>query len=244
MAIPTNRQQLIDYCLRKLGSPVINIEVADEQLDDRVDEAIEVYQEKHYDATEFKWVSYVLTENDINNGYITLPEHVHTVTEVAKTSGLFNNSGLFSYQYQIALNTLSPWQPFDSTDYFMKMTDYYNTVSLTDPDTRFVFSKHGRKLIIYENDLQAGLHIGIKIFQLIDPEEVADVYNDKWLKQYLVALIKRQWGENLKKFDNVQMLGSVELNGQQIFDEALAEIERLEEELEQVYSDPTDFFIG
>lgn len=245
MAKPTTRTEFSEYCLRRLGKPVININVAQEQVEDRIDEAIEVYQEKHFDATEEMWTVYPLTQEDIDNGYITVPEDVLSVVEILPNgllSGGSASSGMFSFQYQIMSNQLSPWQPFDRLDYFLKMTDLEETRQLLDPDPRFRYVRHESKVKIYrKGEFEVGYPVVMRIFKFVDPESV---WNDKWLKSYATALIKRQWGENTSKFQNIQLLGGVTINGEKLFADALQEIERLEEQLDTVYQEPVGFIIG
>jgi hypothetical protein len=241
-----SRAELKEYCLRKLGKPVININVDDTQLDDRIDEALETYQEKHFDATENDWVFYEVSQQDIDNGYVTIPSNILEVITILPFNEVIAQGNMFSYQYQLALSELSPWSPFDQLDYYMKVTNYESIAQMTTMTPTINFSRHARKLKIFAElgDVGVGFKLGVQVQRLIDPEEVVAVYNDKWLKEYTTALFKRQWGENLKKFSGVQMLGGVELNGQQLFDEAMEEIQQLEETLENTYMYPTDILVG
>ncbi len=241
MAKPTNIDEFAEYCLRKLGKPVINIEVAPEQIEDRIDEALEVFQEKHYDATEEKWVYYELTQQDIDQGYVTVPDNFLSVIEVLPASTISTRSSdMFSYQYQIMVNQLSPWQSFDSIDYFMKMMSIDETRNLLDVDPRFKFIRHRHELKIYQN-YQAGSKLILRVFEIIDPEHV---WNDKWLKAYATALIKLQWGHNVAKFNEVQLLGGVTINADRLIQEATAEIEQLITQLNEEHMEPVGFIFG
>jgi len=242
----TNRLELKEYCLRKLGKPVIRINVDESQVEDRVDEALEVYQEKHYDATERDWVYYEITQADLDNGYVTIPDDILVVIDIMPFSEIAAQKNMFSYQYQIASSSLSPWRPFNQVDYYMKMVNYESITAMTSVTPTFNFSRHGRKLKVFSNlsDMGVGYQLGVHVQRLINPEETTSIYNDKWLKQYTTALIKRQWGENLKKMSGITLLGGVELNGQTLFDEAIQEIEKLEETLQETYSLPIDFIVG
>lgn len=241
MAKPTNRIEFAEYCLRKLGKPVINIEVADEQVDDRIDEALEVFQEKHYDATEEKWVYYELTEDDIAQGYVQVPDNFLSVIEVMPASTISTRSAdMFSFQYQIMVAELSPWQPFDSIDYFMKMMSIDETRNMIEVDPRFKFIRHKNQLKIYQN-YQAGSKLILRVFEIVDPDSV---WNDKWLKAYATSLIKLQWGNNVSKFAEVQLLGGVTINGERLIQEALAEIEILTTQLNEEHMEPTMFIFG
>lgn len=241
-----SREELKQYAMRKLGQPVININVDDTQLEDRIDEALETYQEKHFDATERDWVYYELTQTDIDNGYVTVPDDILVVISILPFNEIIAQGNMFSYQYQIALSELSPWTPFNQLDYFMKVTNYESIADMTTVTPTMDFSRHGRKLKIFAElgDIGVGFKLGMQVQRIIDPEQTTSVYNDKWLKEYVTALFKRQWGENLSKFNGVQMLGGVELNGEGILTQALEEIQALEETLETTYQLPTDFIMG
>lgn len=244
MAKPTSRIELQEYCLRKLGQPVINVNVAQEQIDDRIDEAIETYTEKHYDATEELWMYHNLTQTDVDNGYVTVDDNILSVVEILPAGlirGARDSSDMFSYQYQIMVNQLSPWDPFDSLDYFMKMTDLESTRQMIDVDPRFKYVRHERKVKIYDGERSVGYPIVMRAFRMIDPEAV---WNDKWLKEYATALIKRQWGENVSKFEGIELLGGVKINGDRLMRESAEEIEKLEIELQDTYMEPTDFLFG
>jgi hypothetical protein len=248
MAI-TSRAEFGEYCLRRLGKPVININVAPEQVDDRIDEAIQAWHEKHYDATEKLWVGYALTAQDIANGYITLPDSIFQVIKMVDMSSLYNKNnfdGVFSYQYQFMLQNLSPWQPLDMINYVLTMESINTVNDLVNVTNTFAFTKHKNKLLIHNGlkDMEEGKVICFYTHQYINPDEVPKAWNDKWLKAYATALIKQQFGQNMKKHGEIQLLGGVTVNGQQIFDEATAEIEKLEETLQNDYQEPIDFFMS
>jgi len=240
------REELKEYCLRKLGAPVINIEADDTQLEDRIDDAIQVYVEQHYDGTEEKWVSYLLTQTDIDSGYITLPDNILAVLEVRANSHLLGYRDMFSYQYQIKANQLSPFQVFDSVDYFMKMTNLQNTMDLTSVTPTFEHIRHAKKVKVATDLTRLGVDYPfvMKVAMILDPEDMVSMYNDKWLKSYATALFKHQWGSNVKKYNEVQLIGGLTINGQQLFDEANQDIERLSEELETKYTEPFGFIFG
>jgi hypothetical protein len=247
--MPVNsRNDLKEYCLRRLGKPVIRINVEDTQVEDRIDEAIERFQEQHYDATEETWLAYKITQADIDNGYLTIDDSILTVVEtinLGETAPLDNND-MFSYQYQFAIQNLSPFQTLDIINYFMVMTNLNQVYSMINAAPRLEHTRYMNKVQLYQpfDDLPVDTVIALRVFRTIDPESYTKVYNDIWLKKYATALIKMQWGSNMKKHGEVQLLGGVTVNGQQIYDEALQEIERLEEELESRYSEPVDFFVG
>lgn len=249
MAAITSRAEFIEYCLRRLGKPVIRINVAPEQLDDRVDEAIQAWQDKHYDATEKMWIGYALTQEDILNGYITLPSDIHVVDQIVPMSTIYKENGsdsLFSYRYQFLISNLSPFQPLDMINYYMTMTNLQDVNDLVNTTERFEFTKHKSKLIIYRGmeDSKVGEILTFHVFKKIDPDTTPDAWSDKWLKRYTTALIKQNWGSNMKKHGEIQLLGGVTVNGQQIFDEATAELEALDTELRDTYEEPVAPLLG
>lgn len=248
---PQSKEDLSVYCLRKLGSPVIKINIAKEQIDDRIDEALETFFEKHYDATEFGWFSYRLTKNDIESGYIQLPDDVLSVTQLLPSSSL-NGYGSFgdksfSPEYQMAFQSWGGYMPpLDQIGIFMSIQNFNQTNDMFRSEPTFGFSKHGTRLkpaqdmsTFREGDLFAA-----KMFKIIDPTINKDVWNDKWLKQFATALIKRQWAENMQKYSSVSLLNGDTLNAEVIYSQAQEEIARLETQLMEEYQEPVNFFIG
>lgn len=246
MAIVTNRATLVEWCLRKLGKPVININVSTDQIDDRVDEALQVYQEKHYDATQEIWVAHTLTQEDVDNRYVTLPDDILIVTQIQKpVSNLYTSDRMFDYNYQISVNELSPFQPIDQINYFMTVTNYEQIMDMVNTVPTFEYSRHLQRLVLNDSlvDMGVGYPLILRVFKLINPD-ASKIYNDRWLKEYTAALIKRQWGENLSKHGQIQLLGGITLNGELIYSQAQEDIAKLEEQLQDVFSEPTDFFVG
>lgn len=247
MATVSSRVDLSAWCLRKLGAPVININVAPEQIDDRIDEALQVYQEKHFDATQELWYAYKLTETDITNGYITLPDEFLSVVEIRQLTTNYSSSSdkMFDFNYQIGLNELSPFQSMDLINYYMVVTNYELIMDILTTVPRFEYSRHLNRLVLNDNlkSIGVGYPIVMRVYKIIDPD-ASSVYNDRWLKQYAAALIKRQWGENLMKHGQIQMIGGITVNGESIFQQAMDEITKLEDQLNDQFQEPTDFFVG
>lgn len=238
-------QKLGEYCLRQLGAPVIKINIAPEQIDDRIEEAIQVYRERHYDATEESWLVYQLTQNDVDNGYITLDKEIAVVEEMMPESIISHNGDFMTWQYQATIGAFTNLRQFDMLNYHMTMQNLAQIAEALPSHNRVVHTKHKNRLMFRSPSmLREGETIFLKVFKYIDPEEFTDMYNDKWLKHYSTALIKRQWGNNLKKHEGVVLLGGVTLNGQKIYDEAVEEIDKLEEQLSESYELPTDFFMA
>lgn len=249
MAGLTSRAEFTEYCLRKLGKPVIRINVAPEQVDDRIDDAIQAWNDKHYDGSEKAWIGYALTQEDILAGYITLPDDIMTVDQIVPMSTIYKENGsdsLFSYRYQFMMQNMSPFQPLDMLNYYMTMVNLQEVNDMVNTTERFEFTKHKSKLIIYRGmeSSKVGEVLTFHVFKKIIPDVVPGAWNDKWLKRYATALIKQNFGQNMKKHGEIQLLGGVSVNGQQIFDEATQEISDLEEELRSTYEEPIDFCLG
>lgn len=249
--IPTNREELITYCKQQLGEPVIKINVASEQTDNAVDEALQTWQEYHYDAAEKVLFQYQITEEDIKNKYITLPNGILSVSRLV-TSDYSGNGGYYlfnlNYYFHMNLNDILRNSQGDALSTYQIGKSYLELINyMTNPSPILNFVKHKNKLSIdvdWNLKFKAGQWIVLEVYALIDPNEYQSVWNDKWLKQYTTALIKRQWGNNLKKFNGVQLPGNITLDGKQIYDEANEEIEKLLSDLEEKYSPPARFFIG
>jgi hypothetical protein len=253
MAKPTSRTELKDYALRKLGFPVIEINVDDDQLDDRIDEALTMYQQFHYDAVEKTYLKHEVTQGDVSNTYIAMPSTVIGVTRMfpissdSVNSNAAGNFNMFDLTYQLRLNEL---YDFTSADYvyYALAKQHIRTLDLLFLGEQPVrFNRHNDKLYIdmkWNNRVVVGSYLIIECYKILDPNVATEIWNDGWLKKYVTALFKKQWGENLKKFSGVQLPGGITLNGQQIWNEAEQEIERLEEKLRDTYEEPPQFEIG
>lgn len=248
MAKPTSRLELIEYCLRNLGKPVIEINVDEEQLEDRFEEALQFYQEYHSDAIIRHYRKHQVTQADIDNKYIDLPNNLMSVTRVLAVEN-DNRSGMFSVDYQLHLNDIYDLRVPGTIINYVMTHQYMNLLDTTFQGLSQTvrFNRHVNRVYI-DADWTADYHVGdyivIEGYSTIDPDEYIDVYNDMFLKRYLTALIKRQWGVNMKKYEGIQLPGGVTLNGQQIYDEANDEIQRIEEEMQMKYEMPPMGEIG
>lgn len=250
MAI-TTRQELAEYCLRNLGAPVIEINVDDDQLSDRIDEAIGYYREFHSDSVVPVYYKHQITATDLSNQYIELPDHIASVTRVLPLQSDGAGSGMFNVNYQMHLQDMfllrgsgfiGGLQNYYQTKVYMELTN--NLLGNTSPAYRYSRHMDRLHLDVDWGNLSEGEYVIIDAFSAIDPEVHTQVYNDYYLKKYTTALIKRQWGANMMKFDGMVLPGGVTFNGRQMFEDALAEIERLEEEMRLVWEAPVDFMVG
>jgi len=247
MAVPTTRNTFKDYCLRRLGSPVIDINVDEEQTQDRIDDALAKFRDYHYDGTERVLISHQVTATDKTNKYISLDEDVIAVTRVMDIGDAINGSNLFNIRYQIHLNDLFDFSSSSYVSYVMAMRHVETLEEIFVGSKPIRFNRHQDRLYIdmnWTDDVNTGEYIIIDGYKTIDPEVYADVWNDPWLKRYATALIKRQWGENLEKFEGMQLPGGIQFNGQKIWEEASEEINKIEDELISSHSLPVMDMIG
>lgn len=251
MASPTTRNDLIDFCLRRLGEPVLEINVDVDQIEDKVDDAIQKYQEFHSDATIRTYLKHQITADDVTNKYIPISSDIIFVSKVFPISTTFSTSGnLFDIRYQMFLNNMGDFINFaGDLAYLYQMEQYLSMIDMQlHGHPQVTFSRRQNRLYIFgdfeDEDLQEGDYLIAEIFQTIDPETHTSIYNDMFIKDYTTALIKQQWGANLSKFEGMQLPGGVTMNGRQIYEDATADIERLEEKLRNEQELPVDFFVG
>ena len=249
MAAPNSKTTLIDYCLRNLGAPVIEINVDEDQIDDRIDEALQFYQTYHADSIEKFYLKHEVTQNDITNGYITTSNLITDVVRVLPIRDSVTSSDMFDIRYQIHLNDLhSVCFIGNLTDYVMSQQFLSLLDVVLDSDEKHInFDRHKNRIDIFmdwSEEVVVGDYLVVECYRIIDPDTYTAVYNDYFLKRYATALIKRQWGTNLIKFEGMVMPGGVTFNGRQIFDDANEEITKLEEEARLNWEQPVDFMTG
>lgn len=247
MAAPTTRATLQEYCLRSLGSPVIEINVDDDQIEDRTDDAIQFYQTWHDDAILRTYLKHELTATDITNNYITVSDHITSVVRMLKINSTAGNA-LFDVGYHMRLNDVFMVGGMTSQiqNYEQKLQHLSLIESQLNTEEHIRYSRHMDRLHMDEGfgDLTAGSFIVIECYQIVDPSAYAQIYNDLFLKKYLTALIKRQWGANLMKFQDFQLPGGITLNGRQIYEDAIEELQGLEEECRLIWAMPDNFLMG
>ena len=271
MAIPSTKATLKSYCLRALGHGVIDINVSDDQVDDRLDEALQYFAEYHYDGVERMLLKHQITSADITRGtsdasttatdvvdssvtatwtegkgYIPIPAAVLSVVQVFPFSDT-TTSNMFDLRYQLRLNDLYDFSSTSIMHYEMTLQhlDFLEHILVGEVPIRF--NQHQQRLYLdmdWNNDVTADEYIIIECYRKLDPTTYTDVYNDMYLKRYATSLIKKQWGANLSKFNGVAMLGGVTMNGEQIYTQAIEEITRLEEQIQLAFELPPMHMIG
>lgn len=246
MAQPTSRAEFKEYCLRKLGKPVIEINVDQDQIEDRIDEALMYYWDYHFDGTEKMYVKKQMTQQDLDNGYITVPENVIGVVNLFPISGNLTGSGIFSATYQFILNNLHDFVNYDLINYYMSFQHLAFMQEILSGSQPIRYNRNQNKLYIDMNKdkINVGEFIVYECYQVVDPATYADVWKDRWLQNYATAKIKYQWGTNLTKFIGMNLPGGVQFNGEKILNDADEEIKKMEQEMLSSYSLPITDMIG
>ncbi len=283
MASPSSRSELADYCKRQLGAPVLEINVADEQVDDIIDDAVQYFQERHFDGVSQAYLKYKITDEDIDRGrasmetgkkttgittetaeasivgaattftyyensnYLQIPPSVIGVTKIYHFDGtntMTNN--MFSVKYQLFLNDIYYWGSTELLTYAMTKTYLEDINFLLTTEKQIRFNKRMDRLYL---DIDWGSvskddYLVIDCFRQLNPDDHSRVWNDSFLKRYTTALLKRQWGQNLLKFQGVKLPGGVELNGRQIYDDAEKDLEIIREQMSNTYELPPLDMIG
>ena len=281
MAKPTTRQELKDYAYRQLGAPVLDINIDDDQADDLMDDAIQFFNERHYNGVEKMYLKHELTQEDIDRGkadgtsavgilttsvnsssvsglgtvtsnwyensnFIPVPDSVIGVEKVFKFDSSTISSGMFSIKYQLFLNDLYQFNSIDLLQYSMVKTYLEDIDFLLTTDKQIRFNQRQDRLYL---DIdwaaeEAGQFIVLECYRALDPTAYSQIYNDPWLKKYLTALLKKQWGQNLIKFKGVRLPGGIEFNGREIYEDGQREIDTLLEKMTSEYEVPPLDMIG
>lgn len=275
MAKPNSRQSLIDYCLRKLGAPVLEINVADEQIDDAVDDALQLFHERHFDGVVRTFLKYQVTEEDKDRGragpggtgissetavgvttnftwyengnYIQVPDSIIGIEKVFKFDSSSISNGMFSVKYQLFLNDIAFDLGYQGLLTYAMTKSYLEDIDfLLTTDKQLRFNKRQNRLYMDIDwaSAVAGDYIVLDCYRIINPDDFTNVYNDSFVKLYLTALIKRQWGQNLIKFKGAKLPGGIELNGREIYDDAEREILDIKNRMLSEYEIPPLDLIG
>jgi hypothetical protein len=356
MANPTTREEFKDYCLRQLGAPVLEINLDDDQIDDRIDEAIQFYQEYHFDGIEKMYLKHrvtaddaerfkkadfistkdgddggvtftissngsgytdgeltletsgsatgtglqvdvkvssgVLTEVLISNqgsgykvgdvltiveganttgtitinsvdsdsrwqnrgNYLTIPDHIVGINKVFGVSSSLSSNEMWGFANQYFLMDVFSFTSgytfghFDMSYYYM-IKQYFETIDMVvnaGSLIQYRFNKRQDRLYIDVDTerIDEGDYLVIECYRALDPADWSKVYNDSFLKRYASALLKRQWGQNMIKYNNIQLPGGVTMNGRQLWEDGDTEAKMLESKMISDYMLPPLDMIG
>ena len=244
---PANKEELKEFCLRQLGYPVIQINVDDEQVNDAVELALEYWHEFHFDGVERTYLKHQITSQDISNQYVQLGDNVISATRIFPVGGTNQSMTFFDLRYQLRLNDLWDLSSTSYTNYALTMQHLRTLDMLFSGETPVRFNRVNERLYIdwdWATDIQVGEWIVAEGMIIIDPDTYTKAWNDRLLKKLATSYIKRQWGNNMKKFGGMQLPGGVTMNGQQIFEEATREIESIEKDIRDTYEAPPQFLVG
>ena len=281
MSQPSTRSELIEYAKRQLGAPVLEINVAEEQVGDLLDDALQYFHERHFDGVAQTFLKYKITQDDIDRGrarggdntagittttasatidgatvnfdweensnYLQVPPSVIGVTKIFHFDGTNTvTNNMFSVKYQLFLNDIYYWGSTEILTYAMVKTYLEDIEFLLTTQKQIRFNQRMDRLYldIDWDGVTADDYFVIDCFRALNPADYAQVYNDSFLKKYTVALMKRQWGQNLLKFQGVKLPGGVELNGRQIYDDAEKDLEIIREQMSNMYDMPPLDMIG
>jgi len=253
MAIPNSRDEFIDYCLRALGHPVIEINVEEEQLEDRIDEALQFFRERHPDGSRRFYISHALTSDDISNGYIDIGDtSVFTVVRMFPVNTVSQTTNFFDIKYQMMLNDITDLNNYaGDIAYYEQMQQHLSLLDMKLSGTpEITFSRQENRLYFYlaSEKLTAGDYIVFEVYGLrtfgSGSIDTHSLWNHSFLKDHATALIKRQWGQNLSKFEGMQLPGGVTISGRQIVDDATTDLEKLMTRFREEEDIGPNFFIG
>ena len=257
MASINTRQSFKDYCLRRLGFPVIEINVDDDQVEDRIDDALQYWTDYHYDGMQKTYYIHPITSQDIDNRYFDMstvtdnagnPVQIVGVTRIFPITDSQATVNMFDLRYQLRLNELYDFTSASYINYTLTMQHLRSLEIMFTGEVPIRFQRHTNTLFVDwrwdQSAVTTGTMVIIECYTSINPDVYNDLWNDRWLKEYTTALIKRTWGNNLKKFAGMQLPGGVTLNGDKIYEEASAEIKALEDEMESRYGGVLEFFMN
>jgi hypothetical protein len=256
MSNPNTRSEFKDYCLRRLGFPVIEINVDDDQIEDRIDDALQYWQDYHFDGLQKVYYIKKILQTDIDQKYIDLSNSMDAsnnameivgVTRIFPVTDSQASVNMFDLRYQLRLNELYDFTSASYINYTLTAQHLRSLEIMFTGEVPIRFQRHMQKLYIdwsWGHDVFIDDVVIAECYAVINPDVYTKVWNDRWLKEYATALIKRTWGNNMKKFSGLQLPGGVTLNGDKVFQEATDEIERLEKEMETNYGSPLEMFMN
>lgn len=249
--IPNSKDELMDYCLRALGHPVVEINIDDDQLDDRIDEALQWFREFHPDGSKRYYLKHVMTQEDIDNGYIDAGTDLLTVVKMFPVQTIGGHAGMFDIKYQMMLNDITDLNNFaGDMAYYEQMQQHLSLLDMKlsgEPEITFDRQSNRINFFLSKFKIEVGQFVVFEVYGVRTPTstlEYNSLWNHKFIKAYTTALVKRQWGTNLIKFDGMQLPGGVTINARQIYEDALTDIEKIMEKFREEEDVGPIFFVG
>ena len=257
MSITTTRQKFTEYCLRRLGFPVIEINIDEDQIQDRIDDALLYYQDYHFDGLQKVYYVKSIDQTDIDNRYLDLTQakdranntlEITGITRIFPVTDSQSSINMFDLRYQLRLNELYDFTSASYINYTLTQQHLRSLELMFSGEVPIRFVRNMQRLYIDwawgASEAPVGTHVIAECYAIVDPEKYGMVWNDRWLKEYATELIRKQWGSNLSKFKGIQLPGGVMLNGGEIIQQAETEIRRLESEMENNYGGPLEIFMN
>lgn len=243
---PASREEFRDWCMRRLGAEVIRIEISPNQIEDCIDSAIQFFRDFHYDGTEKWYLSHQITQDDIDNKYVEIPDDIIGVTRCFPIGSTNASINMFDLRYQLRLHDLYDFTSTSYVNYVLTQQHIRTLDLLFSGETMIRFNRHTHRVYLDDNwsHLQVGEYIVLEGYKVLDMEAYTDVWNDRMLKKLAVAHLKMQWGSNTRKYDQVKLLGGIVMTGEKLYLEAEAQVEQIEEEIRTTYQEPPGFLIG
>ena len=247
MAVPSTRAELKEFCLRRLGKPVIEINIDDDQMEDRIDEALNYYHDYHFDGTERTFLKHEVTADDKTNNYIPITDaNIIGIVNIFDIGDATSTNNLFNVRYQIALNDLYDLSRYDLVPFYMNFMNIRFIEEILIGKQPLRYNRHKNRLHIDMDwgKVEVGNFLIAEVYAKLNPETYTDVYGDRWLLRYTTALFKVQWGQNLSKFVGMQLPGGIQFYGDQIFQQGVEDKRNLEQEVLSSFSLPVTDMIG
>ncbi len=257
MATITDRAAFKNYCLKRLGFPVIDINVDDDQIEDRIDDALQYWHDYHFDGLQKVYYIKKIDQTDIDNRYLDLTQaqdRANNTLEITGVTRIFpiqdsqSSINMFDLRYQLRLNELYDFTSASYINYTLTQQHLRSLELMFTGEVPIRFNRHMQRLMIDwawgQSQAPVGTTVVAECYATLDPDTYGQVWNDRWLKEYATALIKKQWGSNLKKFGGIQLPGGVVLNGDKIYDEADEEKKTLEADMEKNYGGMLDWYMN
>lgn len=246
MALPASRSDFKQYCLRRIGAPVTQINVDDDQIEDRIDDALQYYWDFHFDGTSKMYYKASIDQQTIDNKYITLPDNIIGAVHVFPIGSSLSTNNLFNIRYQIALNDLYDLTATTMVPYYMAMQHIQLLEQLLVGQHPIRYNRRTNRLHLDMDwkRLNIGEYVIVEAYQVVDPAVFTKVWSDRWLQKYATEMIKQQWGQNLIKYQGVALPGGMQFNGEKIYNDATSELLRLEQTMISGFSNPVPMMMG